>query len=324
MTSRRRFFAAVAALTLVLLGAAVGAEEIDQILGPLRLKGRHPTMMGPYITTTLQFDRPGWIRSFGVRLLDADQRLSADNTVFCHAVFRAPPTAINLGGEDYRFGNNLPLTAGQDTIAFPAGFGFHVDTTSLYVVEAMLQSPYDTLDARYYFKVIFDFVADAEHAPLSPLYHISVRIGPHERFSQRGRSRRDAKQMAPSAREDLLHMWWVPPGRHEYATRFSLPASGRVHFATVHIHRYGVAYTLREVATGRVLIAGRPIEGLRREMAEVPVYSDKTGLLLKKGADYEFSVAYDNPLKENVSAMGTLHLFFDEIDGAARKSERRR
>ncbi|NNN05800.1 MAG: hypothetical protein HKL90_07850 [Elusimicrobia bacterium] len=321
MRSRRGVRAgAIAAFVVIVLGVAAGAEEIDQILGPLRLKGRHPTMMGPYISTTVQFDRPGWIRSFGVRLLDADQRPSPDNTVFCHAVFRAPPTAISLGGEDYQFGNNLPLTSGQDTIAFPAGFGFHVDTTSLYVVEAMLQSPYDSIDARYYFKVAFDFVPDAERVPLRPLYHVSVRIGPQERFSRRGRSRRDAKQMAPSAREDLMHMWWVPPGRHEYRTRFSLPASGRVHFATVHIHRYGVAYTLRDVATGRVLMTGRPKEGSQREMLEVPVYSDKTGLLLKKDADYEFSVAYDNPLKENVSAMGTLHLFFDAIDGAASKN----
>ncbi len=314
------FAALLAAAAFVALAAASGAEEIDQTLGPLRLKGRHPTMMGPYITTTIQFDRPGWIRSFGVHLLDADQRPSPDNTVFCHAVFRAPPTAINLSGEDYQFGNNLPLTAGQDTISFPAGFGFHVDTTSLYVVEAMLQSPYDSIDARYYFKVAFNFVADAERVSVRPLYHVSVRIGPGEGFSRRGRSRRDAKQMASSAREDLMHMWWVPPGRHEYTVRFTLPASGRVHFATVHIHRYGVGYALRAVATGHVLLSGHPAEGSRREMLEVPVYSDKTGLLLEKNVEYEFSVTYDNPLQENVSAMGTLHLFFDSIDGASLKN----
>jgi hypothetical protein len=112
----------------------------------------------------------------------------------------------------------------------------------------------------------------------------------------------------------MMHMWWVPPGRHEYKRRFVLPASGRVHFATVHIHRYGIAYSLRDVATGRVLMEGKPAEGGRREMLEVPVYSDKDGLLLEKDAEYEFSVVYDNTLSEKVSAMGTLHLFFDRLD----------
>ncbi len=291
------------------------AETLVETLGPLRLKGIHQSMQGPFEMKTIQFERPGWIRSVSLRLLDARGRRSADTAVFCHAIFRAPAQPIEVDGKIFMLGRNFPLAPDQDAVKFPAGFGLHVDTVSLYVLEGMLQSPDKPRDAVYTMRVDIDFVDDAHAVGIKPLHHLSIRIDPNGADGGRALTRRQIKQLPQGARADLMHMWWVPPGRHEYATSFTLPRAILVHAATVHIHRFGAGFALRERRTGRVILSGAPPPAAR-EMSEVPFYSDARGLRLDKGVDYEFSVVYDNPGPAPTSAMGTLHLFFDPDDAS--------
>jgi hypothetical protein len=90
----------------------------------------------------------------------------------------------------------------------------------------------------------------------------------------------------------------VPPGHSERSWTFTMPLSGRLLGVGGHLHDYGTALRLEEVARNRTLItltarrdsAGRVL-GLGRKLFGV----SGEGLLLKAGRVYRIVGVYDNP-----------------------------
>ncbi len=277
-------------LLAVLVAAAqlAGAAQITQVYGPLRLRGSHPQMLGPYMQSSRQFDRPGWITRFETWVVDKDGR-PVDQSVFCHSVFEYYPVP---GGPP-----SLHVTTeeGKNVVAFPSGYGVRVDTAPLYLLEMMLQSDDPSVDRELYFKVTWDVTYEGDGPPLKSLESYKVKI-----LAGEGRS--------PAAMTDGQD-WWVPPGRHEYSARFLLPYSGEVHFIAPHVHRYASVLRLKDEQTGHVLYEDRVRAGKAFTLERIPVFSGDKGIPLVEGRPYLFEVVYDNPLKKPVEAMANLRLF---------------
>jgi len=279
-----------AAASLLAAGAAARAQTRRWVLGPVEMKGKQVPMMGPYILKSLEFEKPGWVRRFKTVVLDREKKPVEDSTVFCHATFRMAERFRNLG-------RTLTVSEGFNEIAFPEGFGLPVDAGEKHAFNLMLQSDGPEHDGMYYFDVTVDMVERGGPEKLKSLIFRLIDIT----------SFVDQEDAIPMPGMPLE--WWVPPGKHVYRQKFSQITSERVHYMSAHIHRYGTGYRLMHPASGTILFDGKTVQDGARRLEGVSDYSSVEGILLREGEEYEFSVFYDNPLKTNIAAMGTLSLF---------------
>jgi hypothetical protein len=100
----------------------------------------------------------------------------------------------------------------------------------------------------------------------------------------------------------------VPPGRHEWASDFTLPVSGHLLLASGHLHDYGAELRLEEVGTGKVLlriVARRDTSGRLLSIPRKLLAIQGDGLRLKADRPYRVVAVYDNPTSDTLQgAMG--------------------
>ena len=260
-----------------------GAKEIRRILGPVRLEGRAGEMHGPFEQKSMEFETDGWLRGLRISLLDSARTPTGDWSVFCHAGFIS-----SHPGEPWY---ELTHDQGRREIRFPEGFGVPLASLRRYVLDGMLQSDDPKADASYYFDFSLDVAEKNVDAPLTSLRVRRIDIDPR-------------KDGIPG--EDV--QWHVPPGEHRYTTRFKTQEPIRVHYMQTHVHRY-VKYAALSQGDTTIYRANAVIDEDRR-LLNFPVYSEKEGLVLKPGKDYDFTIVYDNPTENHIHAMGALELFF--------------
>jgi hypothetical protein len=286
---------AAACLSLLLLCPHAAAERLSFTTPPLRLKGVQHAMIGPKAVQTVLFDEPGWIVSFDSFVTDERGRRRADQSAFCHTTF-------HYGRYDQPQHPRVTVDEGVHRIAFPKGFGFKVRPDAMYMLDMMLQSEDPDKDETLSVRTELDFRPERPGTALRSLTHYFIHVWP-----------RGPQVRTLDSRE--WGVWWVPKGRHRYESVTPAPASGRVHFMTVHLHRGAAEYELADDASGRVLHRGVVRSDARGEIAEVPVYSSAEGFPLTAGQPVRLSVVYDNPSDKPLVAMATLHLF-TELAGA--------
>ena len=110
----------------------------------------------------------------------------------------------------------------------------------------------------------------------------------------------------------------VPPGRHERATEFTVPISGRLLGASGHLHNHARGLRLEDVATGKTLLelaAEREADGTVRGVRRKLLATWGSGLRLKAGRRYRLVAVYDNPTTEaQTDVMGIMVGLFQPDD----------
>jgi hypothetical protein len=285
----------MAAMRLFVAGPeAPPAGEIRRLVGPVRLRGIQPAMLGPEGSVKVSFPGPGWIKGYRVHLRDASGADADDRGIFCHSVFRDPAIAsFRLTPEIdglRSMGMLLTSAEGAQTVRLPDGFGVAVDTFSDYQFEGVLQSPDGPKDGDYTFDVGFDYQSIEASPPLRTLTVMRV----------------DAKSSA-----NIGHgagQWDVPPGRHSYTSEFGVPRDLSVHMIDFHLHRSTAKLELLDAGTGDVLYAADVKTG-RDGYPIRPVYSSGDGFALSKTRRYRFRITYDNPKDRPEPTMALMFLF---------------
>jgi hypothetical protein len=96
----------------------------------------------------------------------------------------------------------------------------------------------------------------------------------------------------------------IPVGRSEKAWEFTPPVSGRILGVGGHLHDYGVGVRLEDVETGKVLArleSTRTPDGKIKSMRRKLFAIVGDGLLLKAGRRYRIVGIYDNPTGEPIN-----------------------
>lgn len=275
-----------------------------QEIGPLELQGEHMPMHGPYITKSIQFNHPVWIRGISVDLLDEKKQVQRDDGVFCHSSIIMPPAS------PLEHGQRFALSEGLRELVFPEGYGLPMSAHVQYVLESMLQSDSASTDKEYYFRVTMDLADRGTHPLLKGLALYRGFVDPSDP--------KDNPQIPPSWQQgwEKTYHWWVPPGKHEYVRRFRLPVNGTIHYISFHVHKYATRVRFRKISPGKpgeamekVLFSDKITSGDHGRLLKVPVYSSVEGIPVRKDSLYEFAVAYDNVSGAKISGMGIINLF---------------
>lgn len=276
-------------LLLLGLSPSSGAKEMTEVVGPLRLAGKHLPMFGPHIDKTVRFKRNGLVTGFSDRVLDEGKKPVDDDSIWCHTSLIWPDLSPDKLRKD-----RLILGEGIRKIIFPDGFGFPIRASAPYRLNMMLQSQDESLNRDYYFSVGIHIAEEGKGPRLKNLFLLPLSVGHH-----------DAKESISGWGD-----WWVPPRQRQLKSKsFTMPVSGTIHVMAPHLHRYATRLTLKEQNSGRVLYDEAPLEDGERRLTKVPYYSSRVGLPREKGRSYELSVVYDNPSSEKISVMAGLYLF---------------
>lgn len=266
------------------------AEEIQQVLGPLDIAGKHLGMLGPRITKTVQFHSQGWITDFSASLLDEAKAVSKNRETFCQVSLYSPEDGIRLFTLDQR----------RMRVLLPDGFGLPLRPDVLYPMSGMLQSEKASPFRNYYFGIRMNFVEKSGAMPLKDLTPLAYPILASDQGS------------APPI-VGTRYSWWLPPGKHSYKRNFNMPLSSTVHYVDIHVSRYSTKVLLTEVASGKIVYSASPTEDKAGNLLEIPSYSSTEGFPVKMGDEYSFSIVYDNPKNENFPAEGTVVIYIHPI-----------
>jgi hypothetical protein len=272
-------------------GGAGGAFR--QTVGPLRLRGIQPSMVGPEVEAGVSFPKPGWLKGYSVRIRDSRGADADGLGLYCHSVVRDPAAFRRsaLAETDGVRSVSMFLTSaeGSETVRLPDGFGVAVDT-SVYRFEGVLQSPDEPHDGDYFFEVSYDFQPRGEGRELTPLTVMRV----------------DAN--APARRGHGAGEWEVPSGRHDYAGEFRPPRDAVVHMIDFHLHRYTSKVEVLDAETGRALYSA-DVKAGRDGYPIRPNYASREGFPIGKGRRYLFRVTYENPTDRPALTMALLFLY---------------
>jgi hypothetical protein len=242
---------------------------------PPGMKHEEMDMMEDHNTPVYRFEWPveGWIRGFGVEILDANGQ-AIDRRLIHHMI------VVNFSRRQLLYPEFERLFGiGQETrdayvpksvgVPLPAGtkLGFYMawanetgkDLEGVQVRLKMTYSP-PNLTPR----------------PLDgmPIYmDVNLTVGVGNDFD-------------------------VPPGRSEKGYEFTLPVGGRLLGIGGHLHDYGVEVRLEDAKSGKVLTR---VEAIRTEDGKVTGIERKlfgvlgAGLRLKEGHPYRVVGVYQNP-----------------------------
>lgn len=106
---------------------------------------------------------------------------------------------------------------------------------------------------------------------------------------------------------EVPHLFFVPPGKDERQTTFTLPFNGAIHFLGTHIHPYGASIELYNVSRGE------PVWMATREThpdGPMPIFSSPGGYQVRAGEIYRITSIYQNPTGEKIDAMAGLFMLY--------------
>ena len=285
----RSLRAALAAAAL--LGAASARAEVLR-LGPLRIRGAHAPMAGPFITQSIDFPKDVVLRSASVVLLGPDGKPDPDQTLLCHVTL-ADSDASHMPGKTPHV---LTLDLGTRRLDLPDGYGVRLAANRRYLVNAMLASNDPAVDREETFLITLDVAeAAAAGAPRAVAAHtVGLRA-------------QDAGQDGVTGDFD----WLVPPGRHEYSRTVPQPETETVRALSAHLHRYASSVRIAEAGTGKKVFEGAVERGADGTLLRAPVWNAAAPLVLKAGTRYVWTAVYDNTGREPMRAMATFYVFED-------------
>jgi hypothetical protein len=266
---------------------------IRRVVGPVRLRGVQPPMVGPVGEDEFAFPGPGWIKGYDVRIRDGRGAAADERGIICHSVFREFVQGHLLMPREIdgirRMGLNLTVTEGANEVRLPEGFGVAVDTSTAYRFQGVLQSSSGANDGDYTFDVDYDYQPLSESPALKTL--TVLRVG-----------------LRWGGRAFGTGQWEVPPGHHSYSSEFGTQGDVVVHMIDFHLHRYVTKVELLDAGTGRALYAVDVKTG-RDGYPIGPRYSSVDGFPLRAGRRYAFRITYDNPTSRSDTTMALMQLY---------------
>ena len=295
------------------------------VLGDLKLEGRHPK-------TLL------WITGVETAVMGKDGETAISPEFFCHANLTLSeqgnaPDAHNasFGGETHLDWRLFTLVPGRLSSHLPEGFGVPVHGSEPldFLAMSLNQNVTDrTVLARFRTKVFY--VRDGVR-PMHPVFrravygyepmghplrdgacvggsHPGQACGP---FQGRTASRHG---FVPSVGPEKTIHWLVSPGEYESHTpaddQLDLPFDTRVHYATGHLHPFGVSLALRDLTTDTTLFTIKAEDwGDRLGVAHMDEISSPEGIPIYHNHKYELVTVYKNTTQGDIDAMSILYLY---------------
>ena len=118
-----------------------------------------------------------------------------------------------------------------------------------------------------------------------------------------------------SARPDLYMIPPREPGtehyHHEMIRHAVAPVTGRIHAMGAHLHPYGKYVELRRERNDEVLFTARMVEAEELENQVLTTYSSTEGVYIRQGERLIITTVYENPLDEEIDAMGGFFILYD-------------
>ena len=275
-----------------------GKGEIIVDYGPLMPSAEHKSdHQAPTAVFTMPAD--GWLRGFGVELLDSTANPLPRKML--HHV-----NVIAVGRRDL-FTNEMMriAAAGPETgdITLPRFFGVQAQRGDTLVMVIALHRPPGTPDGPVTFRLRAAFTPRTARLKAMNVYPMSIAIG------VRGQP----------------NVFDLPPGRSEHFWEGSPGIDGRVLGFSGHLHRYGILLRFEDRTTGRVLWEGKPKIGNDGEVLGFPVTTllSSAGVKLQANHLYRLTAVYDNLTSKPVRAdgMGVIGGVFRPKDGAWPKAD---
>lgn len=367
-----------AALTLLLLpaiGCGRDASAADQsptvsktiLSRTYQIDQKYRSMMGPYSQEQVRLldseapdddggdasfdaDEVLWITGYRAVMVDGDGTSPQRQEFMCHSNLDIDAVAHRRGFDTTAtFSSRLfTLSQGQQTIAFPPGFGIPVkasEALSLTTQVLNLNAEGEQFSVRH--KVTIDFVRERDlEQPLIPLfptsaYGLQLIEGESGYF---GLEQPDPEKHGPgclvgeSASEHsyddglgrlFTGHWVVPPGREVNRTLVTkvlrIPYDTTVHYIAVHLHPLAESLTLRDLTAGEDVFAStaRNFED-RIGLAEVQAFSSVEGIQIYSDHEYELVSVYNNTTDEPQDSMAVMYIYLRDQELEAKLEESKR
>lgn len=261
-------------------------RQVVLTVGPVHVPaGGHDGHEGA--DTHLQFAWPvaGWVRGYGIEVLDADGRV-LPRSMLHHA------GVANLERRQlpYRLVERL-FAAGAETspVMLPSSMGLPLSRGQQMVVYFHLVNDTDRPLDGVVLRISLAWIPPGGREPRSvfPLFLNA-----------------NAEYAATSAFD-------LPPGTYERSSEFTLPISGRLRGLGGHMHDYATEVRLEDVEKGKVLArlrAKRAPDGQLVSLGRTIFLFKPRGLRLTANRRYRVVGVYNNPTCETIPLGGMAHM----------------
>jgi hypothetical protein len=323
-------------LAVVRFESASGREAIELLSEPYTIDRVFHSMEGPsshqHGVTLLATEKPEllWITAVRTEVVAAKGTSKSPSKFFCHA-------NLMLEGPDHEptlRSRVLTLVPGRLGIDLPEGYGIPVPSNQpLDFFSMALNRTPDEGVRQVRFRTRIEFRRDRTlQAPMQPLAlhalyvteQISGPAGTDPAAAQDGGCSEHSGETASSGgileqfgKDRTIH-WMVPPGTHEYRTsvtgQLALRADAEVVYATVHLHPFGRAVTLRDSTTGQNVLSLHQRESTDEGEPRIVEETATQPIRLLHGHDYELAAVYENTTATPVDAMAILYLYVLDED----------
>lgn len=303
------------------------------------------SMQGPYrvmdvtLTDTTTHEIV-WVVGYEAAIVDADSREPKSSEFMCHSnvdLDMARHRQI-FGWQKYPSRRLFTLSEGQTEVKLPDGFGVPLRSDEpLSVTAQVLNHNYHGAPIRVRQRVTVHYVRDRDlKSPLVPLYQRGINTlvrldGPggaynsevaeadmHDHAAAEGMGADTVPYHDHEGRTFAGH-WVVKPGREVRTT----PINGwldmredlKVHYVAVHLHPFAESLQLRDVTTGKTVLASQAENRPERiGLARVDQISSAQGITLRKDHEYELVSAYNNTTSKNRTAMAVMYLYVEDTE----------
>lgn len=351
---------ALALLVMPTLGCGRDASASDQaptvsktiLSRTYQIDQKYRSMMGPYsqekvllldseategeaVDPSFDPEEVLWITGYRAVMVDGDGTSPQRQEFMCHSNLDIDAVAHRRGFDTTAtFSSRLfTLSQGQQTIAFPPGFGIPVkasEALSLTTQVLNLNAEGEQFSVRH--KVTIDYVRGRDlETPLIPLfptsaYGLQLLEGEGGYY---GLEQPDPEKHGPGCLvgesasahsyddaqgRSFTGHWVVPPGREVNRTLVTkilrLPYDTTVHYIAVHLHPLAESLTLRDLTTGEDVFVStaRNFED-RIGLAEVQAFSSIEGIQMYSDHEYELVSVYDNTTEEPQDSMAVMYIY---------------
>lgn len=292
-----------------------GMLPIDQI---------YHSMQGPSDRVPIGFDELDWVTAVQSEVVDFDSADALGDEFFCHSQIQMP-SGIRL----------MTMATGSEDIRFPEGFAMPVsdivarqpeEQRALSFLGMILNNHEPEIEEQARVKVNVEYFRDSDFGDgprPKKLYVTSLAMqvedldlyepDPDDPPINEDVTTHCALVETPSGTNVGLH-WLVPPGIQttRKIQKNLVPVDGRVHFASAHLHNYGVYMRLTDLTDDKVLFqADVEHEPSRDQIANITSYSSEEGFPVKKDHVYEIEAVYNNTTDQDVDAMAMMFLYFN-------------
>jgi hypothetical protein len=270
-------------------------REVVVTAGPFHVAAMPPDMkhedmeaMDDHSTPVIRFEWPvaGWLRGFKIEVEDGEGR-PVDRRVIHHLIginFDRRQLLYPAAERIFGIGRETEDMSVPKTIGVPMRPGLRLGMYMAWQNETGV----DLHDVQIRIRLAYS-PPNLNPRPLStlPLYmDVNLTVGGGNTFD-------------------------VPPGKSEKAWEFTMPLDGRLIGYSGHLHDYGTAVRLEDVATGKVLgsvkatlAADGKILKISRSLPGV----GGDGIRLRAGHRYRVIGSYDNPTGATIPRGAMAHL----------------